>query len=87
MTNNDGATSPTTSTAVGSVAGSGYRMQQPYHDEDTDATEETGLLGANAQENDDTDALARQRTDSWVGWEDFSDIAPWRRPSVSFTAG
>jgi hypothetical protein len=84
MANNDIPASPTTSTAVGSVAGNGYRMQDPYQDEDHDALEETGLLGATADEND-VDGLARQRTDSWIGWEDFNDIPPWRRPSVSVT--
>lgn len=84
MANNDVPASPTASTTVGSVAGSGYRMDEPYHDRSQDATEESGLLGASAGEND-TDRLARERTESWIGWEDFNDIPPWRRPSVSGT--
>ena len=82
MANNERAASPATSTAVGSVAGSGYRMQEPYQDGDFDATEETGLLGAGAEESDG-DGAAVQGTDGWIGWEDFRDLPPWRRPSVS----
>jgi hypothetical protein len=82
MPNDERPISPTTSTVVGSVAGSGYRMDEPYHDEDQDATENTGLLGAGAEESH-VDGLARERTESWIGWEDFTDIPPWRRPSVS----
>lgn len=67
-------------TVVGSVAGSGYRMGET-HGEGIDASEETSLLGAGADESD-IDELGRQRTDSWVGWQDFTDLPPWRRPSV-----
>ena len=84
MADSDVPASPTASTAVGSVAGSGYRMDEPYHDGSQDATEESGLLGARAGENG-TDEVARERTESWIGWEDFNDIPPWRRPSVSAT--
>lgn len=80
MANDDRPASPTASTVVGSVAGSGYHMNEPYHD----AAEETSLLGAGAAETD-VDGLARQRTDSWIAWEDFNDIPRWRRPSVSAT--
>lgn len=75
----DRAVSPS-STAFGSVADDGHRMagHQPYSDGD-DAAEDTSLLGAGAAE----EPLPRERTDSWVGWQDFQDIPPWRRPSVS----
>lgn len=70
------------STAVGSVADDGHRMGRSRYNDD--ATEETGLLGAGAQDSDDGagEPLARERTDSWVGWQDFQELPPWRRPSV-----
>ncbi|KAH8912494.1 MFS general substrate transporter [Coniochaeta sp. PMI_546] len=61
-------------------------MHEPYQDEAHEASEETGLLGAGAEESD-ADGLVRQRTDSWIGWEDFNDIPPWRRPSVLWLLG
>ncbi|KAB5532645.1 major facilitator superfamily domain-containing protein [Coniochaeta sp. 2T2.1] len=57
-------------------------MHEPYHDDDHDASSEaTGLLGA------DGVGVAPGRTDGWVGWEDFNEIAPWRGPSVLWLLG
>jgi hypothetical protein len=73
MSNYDREESPGMSTAVGSVAANGHRL---YQDDDT--AEQTSLLGAGAEDN----IQPRERQDSWVGWQDFQDIPPWRRPSV-----
>lgn len=81
MTNDGMPTSPKAATVVvSSVARNGYNADEPYRD---DEAERTHLLGAGAADSDD--GLARERMGSWAGWEDFDNIPPWRRPSVSVT--
>ncbi len=71
--------SETASTVVGSE--SGHRLT-----EQDDATEDTGLLSAGAQQHNGAEdsplGESIHRKDSWVGMQDFEGL-PWhQRPSV-----